>query len=824
MRQTLKSFIWSAAALLALAGCQREMPAPEAGGESQEEVLTSFVFNVSTTASQTKQTGVDTQAEGKNFRGIVDAKLLTYATGDANDGKILSVDGNAAKLYDLSKLATNQISENANRRILDMSLPLKTNLILLYGRANKPSVAVSAVTDYTGDDRYGKLQKYELTAAAGSGNFELAKRMQDKTNFYTMEKLLSGILTMVMNTSLTGDDHGSLTAATYGFSLSGTSESLYDATPGYPEITWSDYMQVNSPVETGKAADGETPAIPAHELYPLESQLQYVYQQMTDIRSDEGELRAGSGEATLRIVKDLWTVIEGVSNATPVSEAEAVAKYFATKVNTRLQKYFNKNATGAVTFNDLSTVISNFNSDTAWPAKPVIEDGDSDDVKAAKQAQITKLNERKPTAAELTALQSAKSGYGDNYALSTFPFDFNMPRGVSYMGFDEEVKTFYYPQIFNTSAVNGTPEGAANGYDAESYYFPAELLYFGNSPVRVSDESHVEDNYPKTTELWRTESQWASDWFSEDGNHKIIKHVQSTTRSVAMEYSVNYGVAQLETAVGYSQRVLDDAFLLDNNHAVQNHLAGGNLDENTEPDKKITVNDDSFKLTGVIIGGQPQNVDWNFLPRPAAGESTVTKGFIYDKAIHSQNIPCGSGTTLNYTTVFDNYNAADNQDRVFVALEFQNNTGKDFFGNCNLIRAGGYFYLIGMLSPYELNADGTDNTAKPKEGIVWPRPVYEQKTDPVTGDPVPDEFTDKMLKQITHVVPPYNTDGTSKEITRVFVQDYVTKATFKFGPNSLKYAYLTVPDLRASSQTLGLSVDIKWSKGLVYDEVILGGE
>ena len=75
--------------------------------------------------------------------------------------------------------------------------------------------------------------------------------MQDKTNFYTMEKLLSGILTMVMNTSLTGDDHGSLTAATYGFSLSGTSESLYDATPGYPEITWSDYMQVNSPVETG---------------------------------------------------------------------------------------------------------------------------------------------------------------------------------------------------------------------------------------------------------------------------------------------------------------------------------------------------------------------------------------------------------------------------------------------------------------------------------------------------------------------------------------------------------------------------------------------
>ena len=45
----------------------------------------------------------------------------------------------------------------------------------------------------------------------------------------------------------------------------------------------------------------------------------------------------------------------------------------------------------------------------------------------------------------------------------------------------------------------------------------------------------------------------------------------------------------------------------------------------------------------------------------------------------------------------------------------------------------------------------------------------------------------------------------------------------KFGPNSLKYAYLTVPDLRASSLTLGLSVDIKWKPGITYNEVIIGG-
>jgi hypothetical protein len=142
--------------------------------------------------------------------------------------------------------------------------------------------------------------------------------------------------------------------------------------------------------------------------------------------------------------------------------------------------------------------------------------------------------------------------------------------------------------------------------------------------------------------------------------------------------------------------------------------------------------------------------------------------------------------------VFDNNNAdayKNNlpQDKVNVALEFLNNSGVDFYGNHNLIRNGGHFYLIGTLDP-----NSTSATA-----IEWP----------TTGA----------------VVPPYKSDGTSAEVTRIFVQDYKTKVTFKFGANSLKYAYITVPDLRSSSLTLGLSVDIVWQQGLVYPEVILGG-
>ena len=63
----------------------------------------------------------------------------------------------------------------------------------------------------------------------------------------------------------------------------------------------------------------------------------------------------------------------------------------------------------------------------------------------------------------------------------------------------------------------------------------------------------------------------------------------------------------------------------------------------------------------------------------------------------------------------------------------------------------------------------------------------------------------------------------STTVPRVFIQDHKTMVNFKIGENSLKYAYLTVPDLRSSSVTLGLSVDMSWSAGLDFGDVELGG-
>ena len=250
-----------------------------------------------------------------------------------------------------------------------------------------------------------------------------------------------------------------------------------------------------------------------------------------------------------------------------------------------------------------------------------------------------------------------------------------------------------------------------------------------------------------------------------------------------MRNNINYGSALLQTTVGYKS-----ATLKDNNHAIQ--LAKDpTLSPTDEPDKEITVSATSFQLVGVIIGGQYKKVGWDFTPKTTDN----TQGYIYDKAIPegANIIPNYNATPApsnpNYTLVFDNYKAGDGgQDIVYVALELKNNTGQDFYGKHNLIRNGDSFYLVGKLDPTT-----------------------------ITGGSLGQLSTD-------HPLPPYNANGSSIQTVRVFMQDFMTTANFWFDQNSLKQALLTVPDLRHSSLTLGLSVDMSWSTGINFNNVILG--
>lgn len=439
------------------------------------------------------------------------------------------------------------------------------------------------------------------------------------------------------------------------------------------------------------------------------------------------ELRGGSSKAVLTTVRDLYAVTTKVVGATPTSPYEELAKQVAEAINTQITTYFISTSSPIEGFKGVSGIKTSYGA--GW-----------------------------------------KTGWDavTDEELGNFPvINFTLPEGCAQLAYSAETNTFTHKSP-GTSLLN-----KAVTTDPSAYQFPAELMYYCNSDVRTSNTEKTDAKFPNGVSNWDTESQWtANGW--ESGSNVVT----SSTRATAMKKNVNYGVAMLKSTVEIKEGVTT----LEDNRAALN---------TGETNKTFAPGDIDFSWTGVIIGGQPESVDWQFLPPTT---STFDK-MVYDNRITGlatgTAIPgtAGSATSPNYTIVFDNYTTATNQNPVLVALQFVNN-GEDFWGRDNLIRKGQTFYLVATLDP-----SGQD--------VTWD----------------------------THYqIPPLTAAGVSTKTPRVFIQDYMTVAKFKLvnettGDNptkSLQNAYVTIPDLRSSQLSFGLSVDLEWRNGLEFD-VELGG-
>ena len=174
--------------------------------------------------------------------------------------------------------------------------------------------------------------------------------------------------------------------------------------------------------------------------------------------------------------------------------------------------------------------------------------------------------------------------------------------------------------------------------------------------------------------------------------------------------------------------------------------------------QQIVVPKDGFQVTGLLVGGQPNFASWDMTPLDDNFTMTV-----YDNSLTDIYAKYNAVSNKNYTLLLDN-TVESNHKPVNIALELVNNSGTDFYGVGGKIAKGAKFYLVAQLNP----TAGT--------GVTQP-------------------------------------GGTT--LNDVFVQDYVTTANLTI--TSLKNAYVTIPDLRASELVLGLSVDLTWKTGLKFD-------
>ena len=342
--------------------------------------------------------------------------------------------------------------------------------------------------------------------------------------------------------------------------------------------------------------------------------------------------------------------------------------------------------------------------------------------------------------------------------LSNFPITtFNIPEGAAQLEYTGSTN------VFSHKHPGASLLDKSTSTDPSAYMFPAELMYYCNSGVRTSNKEKTSaSGYPNGVANWDDNTKWDSDWTGTS--------VTSSTRATAMTKNVNYGVAMMKTTVQIKEGVTE----LEDNRAALN---------SGESNKSFAPANIDFSWTGVIVGGQPASVDWEFLPT-----TTDFNKLVFDNRVTGSttgtSVPktAGSASAPNYTILFDNYTTGATQNKVRVALEFVNN-GDDFWGRDNLIRKGQTFYLVAELDP-----------------------------------------AGKTLTWDTHYqIPPLDTDGTSTKAVRAFIQDYMTTVNFKLvadpstHTSSLQNAYVTIPDLRSSQLSFGLSVDLDWRAGIEFD-------
>ena len=678
-------------------------------------VKAKFVLNVSSSEQGTTRQGAVTVQKNKNFRGMQNAMLVGLSTGKTNwlapfAGS--SVGYTVYKTYDLGTLYSetavdnNPESDNAvnsSHRVVELTLPVNTDAMLVYGRA---------IPDDDVEEN-GKVKMPTSYADPEDINFELVSRLGENGDAYSQTcNLAALILNRIMLSQEAAHPRPALPTPRNG----------YTQQADMPALSWR---------ELGTKTDEQIAA-----LKPLQENLAKAYKVIQTTYSDGSEIHAGSAASVCGIIKDIHSVATSVANATATDDNELNAQRLADVILYRIGQYFDT-TTDPFTFKNLGEVETD-----GSPKHTLVHNN---------------------AAAEEDFASDGKYGKVTDAYLKQFPKAFNLPEGVSqleFTAFNETATTggFAYKTLDDSHSLIEI----ANTLNPSKYTYPAELLYFDNSLLRVNDADLAPNDYPNGYNTWDTEAEWGEGW--------TIGKVVSTTRSVAVKNNINYGVAMLQTKVTIDNTVTD---FLDGHDPADNF--------------KLTAEEiGRFTLTGVLIGGQYKQVGWNYLST-GDGTGNGNKDFvIYDKKVPSGTIPTPAESE-NYTLVFDNYAGATQSD-VYVTLEFKNGNDKDIYGKGGMIPKGGTFYLVGKLV-IGSNTIGDAN---------WPT---------------------------TYAIPPYNADGESTKTTRVFIQDYMTIATFKIGENSLKNAFTTVPDLRASQTSLGLSVDLQWRNGLSFDgenSVVLG--
>ena len=429
------------------------------------------------------------------------------------------------------------------------------------------------------------------------------------------------------------------------------------------------------------------------------------------------------------------------------AEAQQLADYLTSIGNSKITYTDNMSVEQTLRWSDTDGILLGlFNNfiNLGSDYKPGLIAGSSANVTAYVNALYQDLDQLQPnlTAPRSTLCAEIKKNILAGAGLSGFtqdgirvtslgvvyPGNLGLPDGAAVYQWDSETKAFaVITQTSSTSNITGIGR----------YAYPPELFYYGNSQIRTSNtavSARLYGNSGKST--WEEILS-----LYVDGNE-----VSRSTKSLAIQDALQYGVAKLQAKINAVPPVMKDS-----------------------KGENVTVGPTSFPITGIIISGQhPVGFDFKIPENTSTADDPTGTGvelFVYDRHIQSDDGPIfisSSEETPAFSTLVlqskDYQAAVPDQSDVTVILEFENNSGQDFYGESKMIVfQGTKFYLIGKLKLNNAeNAGSVDDDIK----------------------------------------------------KRIFTQDHTTEVSMTI--NSLAQAYNVMPNILSGRMELGVEMKLKW--------------
>ena len=410
--------------------------------------------------------------------------------------------------------------------------------------------------------------------------------------------------------------------------------------------------------------------------------------------------------------------LEPISQRVVHSTATSLAEYMTSIATAKGNNIAWKDAPSNV----LKTMFLNFVNQTEAVTGGNVLPGSSANIKAYT-LELKRLLNNLTLSGDDAAIRTAIIKKIEKYdnAWDGFPASLGLPDGAAAIRWNG---TSFTPQISYTSLAD------INGIDRFTY--PAEIYYYGNSRIVTSNIDGRQQIYDDVSnQKW---NQVLTSGYEYQDNAAVTHN----TRSVAIKDPLQYGVARLQVKLIKTASTLEDA-----------------------KGSPIHVGDESFPLTGIIVGGQ-MPVGFDFAPTtsyPVYSETDIV--YVYDNQVKTNGTlgneyfylsSAADATQMTNTLVLQSYD----HKVVPVVLEFINNSGYDFEGLDGTVLKGTKFYLVALIDPATKS-----------------------------GDP---------LTQIRD---------------RVFTQDYTTTLNMKV--TGLSKAYNVVPNLLSPRLELGIELVSQWA-------------